>query len=137
MDWKRLQRVLDRILDKIYEDGKPLTERERIVYLAYYFDAEVHNGGFDQFYFNSQGNHAAETVDALRLIGAVKSAKLLVRANRVFAPRTPSRVRGLRWEQLNKLPKKKRAGWNALDKLYYDCGENVPELLDRYLGGKR
>lgn len=137
MDWKRLQRVLDRILDKIFEDGKPLSKRELTVYLAYYFDAEVHNGGFDQFYFNSQGNHAAETVDALREIGAVKSARLLVRANRLFAPEAPSRVRGLRWAQLKKMSKKKRQGWNALDKLYYDCGEKVPELIDRYLGGKR
>ena len=34
-----------------------LSEEAKLVYLIWCFDGEVHNGGFDQLFFNSLGNH--------------------------------------------------------------------------------
>ncbi|HEX7901412.1 MAG TPA: DMP19 family protein [Planctomycetota bacterium] len=133
MDWKRLGKVVNGILDRIYGEGAPLSPAERVVYCAYFLDAEVHNGGFDQFFFNSQGNLAAETLDALRAIGAPKSAGFLRQACDAFAPEEPSPDRDVRWTQMDRVPKELREGWHALDTLYYDCGERVPELVYAYI----
>jgi hypothetical protein len=35
-------------------------------------EAEINNGGFDQYFFNSTGDRTAETIRALELIGAKK-----------------------------------------------------------------
>ena len=132
MDWERLGRIVNAILDRVYGEGT-LTPEQKVVYLAYFMDAEVHNGGFDQFFFNSQGNHARETLDALRALGAPTSAKLLKKACEAFAPEEPSPDRDLRWVQMDRIPKPLREGWNALDDLYYKCGESVPALCDAYI----
>jgi hypothetical protein len=132
MDQTPLNRAIPRLLD-LQEAGQPFTPGQEIVYLAFFMDAEVHNGGFDQFFFNSQGNHAAETLDALRTVGAPRSADLLRRACAAFAPEMPSPDRDVRWQQMDRLPKDLREGWNALDSLYYECGENIPALLSAYI----
>ena len=35
-------------------------------------EAEVNNGGFDQYFYNSAGDNTAETIQALETIGATK-----------------------------------------------------------------
>ena len=35
-------------------------------------EAEINNGGFDQYFFNSAGDKAAEAINALEAIGANK-----------------------------------------------------------------
>jgi hypothetical protein len=41
---------------------------------------EVNNGGLDQYFFNSSGEYAHETVEALKSIGAFKTASILQEA---------------------------------------------------------
>jgi len=127
-----LQRVITRILD-LLEEGGTLSPAQRVIFLAYFMDAEVRNGGFDQFFFNTQGNFAADTIDALHAVGAPKSADLLRRACAAFAPEAPSPDRDVRWTQMDRLPKELREGWNALDTLYYDFGEKIPALIRAYI----
>ena len=45
---------------------------------------QVLNGGFHQFFFNSSGVRALETLDALRAIGAKEPANVLKKAIMVF-----------------------------------------------------
>jgi hypothetical protein len=46
---------------------------------------QILNGGFWQFFFNSSGERALETVEALRAVGAKEQAKILEKAIRIFA----------------------------------------------------
>ena len=132
-----LKERLDAILDRLENDGfHVLTPTERTVYFAFFFDAEAHNGGFDQFFFNSQGNFARWTVPALEEIGALKAAGLLRRAMEVFGADGPSPDRVERWEQMDGLPPERRKSWNELDEEYYRPGENVGQLLVRWLRSK-
>lgn len=129
-DWPLLQKTVTRVLDLLEAGGEP-GDVERITFLAWFFDAEVHNGGFDQYFFNSQGDHAAATVDALREIGALQAVDFLREAMALFGPEGPSKDRDVRWKQMDAIPN--REAWNAIDERYYDSGESVPERLSDFL----
>ena len=129
-DVELLGKAISRILDRVEAGGlDTLSAPERTVYLAYFMDAEVHNGGFDQFFFNSQGNHAAETIEALEAVGAPRSANQLRHARSLFKPEAPSPDRDVRWAQMDKMPKATREQWNAMDEAYDASGENVMALV--------
>jgi Domain of unknown function (DUF4375) len=51
-------------------------------------EAEVNNGGFNQYYSNPSGEFAALTPDALRLVGAMDLADLVTRANAIYEAQT-------------------------------------------------
>src|SRR5438045_3506378 len=58
-------------------DGfQALTTAEQVAYCIDALEREVNNGGFEQFFVNSSGDTAAETVAALEGIGASKAATL-------------------------------------------------------------
>ena len=46
-------------------------------YLCYSLDAEVNNGGFSSFIYNSTGQWGPETIEALETVGAPQTAELL------------------------------------------------------------
>ena len=71
---------LDNYVSQLCEYGERienLTASQRAFYLNQNLEREVNNGGFQQFFFNSSGNNADETVAALASIGAHNTAELL------------------------------------------------------------
>ncbi len=78
--------AVDTVFDKSgnvrHEHVDRLSAESRLVYLLWIFGGEIDNGGFDQFFTNSSGNHAAEVVSGLETIGAADSHRLLRRAMR-------------------------------------------------------
>jgi hypothetical protein len=73
------------------------------IYLVLAFDFEVQNGGFHQFFYNASGNFTAETIDALRRVGADAAANLLQDACKAFPMSKPSKDGKLRYEELSRL----------------------------------
>ena len=74
---------LDNYLSQLCEYGgrmENLSAPQRVFYLNQNLEREVNNGGFHQFFFNSSGDNADETVRTLEAIGAVKTAQLVRRA---------------------------------------------------------
>ncbi len=61
-----------------------LLEGLRYVWYIAGIDFEVPNGGFNQFFYNTTGQYALETVEALRAIGAREPADILEQAVRLF-----------------------------------------------------
>ena len=65
-----------------------------ILYCVPYFDAEVRNGGFHQYFMNSTGDAALVTLQALEKLGEDARARLLVSAMARFpggvAPKSQS-----------------------------------------------
>src|SRR3990170_8759808 len=57
---------------------------KQMFYSVWKLDMEVRNGGFNQFYYNSEGKLRHITVAALRKIGANRLAELVIKANEVF-----------------------------------------------------
>lgn len=70
------------LVDRVYkgEGFDALPHGDRLYYLLNVLSGEVHNGGFDQFFTNSSGNHYQETVDALRDVGDAVALDLLLQA---------------------------------------------------------
>jgi len=57
-----------------------LTKPQRMFYLNQTLEKEVNNGGFSQYFLNTEGKYAKETLEALKLIGAHHTEKLLQQA---------------------------------------------------------
>lgn len=63
---------------------KTMTTGQRAIYVTWIVEAEVNNGGFNQFYFNPSGELAAMTEDAFKTIGAIRFAELARMANELY-----------------------------------------------------
>ena len=86
------QAIIDYVIAKL--DGRYDEEVEivgalspgvRATYLTWIVQAEVNNGGFNQYYFNTDGRFASEAVDAFEYFGATQHAALMREANAVRA----------------------------------------------------
>jgi hypothetical protein len=85
------------------EDYARLSSNDRILYDVVRFEAEVMNGGIDQFFYNASGDHALETLAALEAIGATDSHRLLASACALFPGGAPSTDIGSRRTELESL----------------------------------
>lgn len=89
--------------DAVTEHIDRLSSEARLVYLVWCLDGEIHNGGFDQFFYNSLGDHWPELLSHLDTIGAANSKRLLAQAVSIFPDSAPSTNREERFEQLKRL----------------------------------
>ena len=69
---------------KEYESIIKLSQSEQAIYIIWGLEAEINNGGFNQYLFNSSGQFAELAPDALKLVGAVKFAELTEKVNRIY-----------------------------------------------------
>lgn len=67
-----------------------LNEYERVLYITETLEQEVNNGGFSQFFYNSDGNFSNELVDAFTKIGALKTAEICKKAVAIFGDNVPT-----------------------------------------------
>lgn len=87
-----LQTVFDNI-ETNFEDGelysvekiKKLSTGKQAIFSIWMLQAEVNNGGFNQFYYNSSGQFSEMALIGLKLINAEKFADLLERANKLYS----------------------------------------------------
>jgi hypothetical protein len=110
-----------------------LSEEEQTVILVWSLEGEVDNGGFDQFYFNSSGNFAAETVETLRRIGASRTAELVEEANRLFPTQPPPRERAARIAELDSFTGSMSVTLDRLDREFHRDPDCLEKLLFAYM----
>ena len=85
------QTVIDNIYEQVGDDYKKefsnvqkLTKGQQAMFSVWWVEAEVNNGGFNQFYFNSSGQYAEMAVAGFDLFGAKKHADLMRRTNKIY-----------------------------------------------------
>lgn len=90
-DQNLLQVVLDNLSEKCAADYKKeyatvmsWNKARQAIYLIWLLEAEVNNGGYNQFYVNSSGQFYKYLPDLLKLVGANKFADLTKRANDIY-----------------------------------------------------
>jgi hypothetical protein len=101
---------------------------ERVVVLVSRANFEFELGGLDAFYYNSAGNYAVATVDALLAVGAKRAASTLQKANALFPGGSPPRGRYKRQASLEivrKLPRR------PLTSLENKIGSDEPDVFSR------
>lgn len=124
--------VLEPWIDKYIDQGPDaLSQIERIGVGIWILGAEVNNGGFDQYYFNSAGNLAVPTVQALIDIDAPNTSSLLAAANAEFPDSHPPVDRSARQRSLDEIRDTARFG--ALEQEFYRGSEDLTALLADYL----
>jgi hypothetical protein len=112
-----------------------LDEVDKVLVTIWGLEADVSNGGFDQYYFNGSGDQAFYGSDALQSIGAYQMASIVSSANKVFGPEGPSGDSSVRQAQLflvapnNDMP----SPWEQLDRAFYAYPDDIATLLTAYL----
>lgn len=89
-DEKLLQLIFDNLNTKLpenyekkYETVMSWNESRQAIYIVWWLDAEVNNGGYNQYYFNPSGQFYKHAPKMLRLIKAYKYADLTEKANKI------------------------------------------------------
>jgi hypothetical protein len=131
--WQHLQPVIDRIIPIAFDRSlDALTPAERNVFLIWSYPAAINNGGHDSFFYNCNGEHAHETVQALNDIGSSDFAQILSRAIDLFPSRYIPRDIEERNDAHQALPESASKVMEQLDQEFYVLdGEDV--LLSRLL----
>jgi hypothetical protein len=110
-----------------------LTEPEKVVFCLDKLEQEVNNGGFEQYFRNSSGDHAVVTPAALRTLGASQVAAIVEKALELFPNRQPSRVRDEREAQMESWGAEQRKVLEPLDQAFLAYPEPLAQLERAYV----
>lgn len=110
------------------EHFERLSPAQRSFYLNQCLEREVNNGGFEQFFGNSSGAHAHETIASLQEIGAKHTAGLLIEAIAEFPGSIVPKDDAARAELIEALTAHSSGNWNALDQEFFKYSDDLNEL---------
>jgi len=110
---------------------------ERVFLAIWELEAQVNNGGFDQYFFNSSGRLAAFAVSALRTIGGHHMAGLLEQAIGVMGTDTQWSNDDARQDRLLALPDAAIEELNDLDNAFFIYPDDLTALLYNYVCAHR
>jgi len=121
-------------LDKLKRSGfESLSGPEKTLVTVWLFDAGVSNGGFKHYYESAAGDTAFHAPAALHDIGATQLAEIAAAANAVFGPAGPAKEKQTRTAVTESMGESAEAEWEALEVTFFECPEDVDDLLEAYL----
>ena len=115
------------------DDLDKLTEPQKNFYFNQNLEREINNGGFNQYFSNSSGDFAHETVMSLKLINADKTADILQRAVNQFPNKNVPKGREERQKALEKIQEKANEIWGELDQKFFAYEDNLNILNIKYV----
>ena len=125
---------VDKATEKYISRGTSALDHNELVLLSVWFlEAEVNNGGFNQYYWNSAGELAAETVNSLKEIGAHETASIVEAANSNFPNSLPPKNREERQDILEELENSGTLKLDSLDNEFYEYPCDLTELMYKYM----
>ncbi|MDR0319890.1 MAG: DMP19 family protein [Treponema sp.] len=125
---------IDNLLSPIfYKNPEKLSLPEKNFVYIEELEREVNNGGFDQYFFNSSGNYAMETINALRIIESKIFLDLLEKSINAFADGIVPKDRNERQRILLEIRKINEEFWYSLDEEFYKYEEDIHKLLIDYI----
>ncbi len=113
------------------EKLRALAAPDQYLWLIYWLYGEVQNGGIDQFLWNSSGEYALETLEALQAVGAAESYRVLKEACDLFPDARPSQDQEIRQDQIRAI-NAHFEGKHIDDIVDGDLDANLIELLWEY-----
>ena len=130
-DTDRLIIDLDTYLCELSEYGEALeklSESQKVFYYNQELVREINNGGFNQYFYNSSGDYAHQTIISLRQINAIKTAAILQLAIDQFPNSIVPKDQSERWDILEKIEEKAEEVWEQLDKRFLEYEDNLYDL---------
>jgi hypothetical protein len=103
----------------------------RLADLVRELDAEVCNGGFNQYFFGSAGDRAGATLEALTAIGALGSMAILASACSLFPGGFTAAGQAERRQQLDAIDPDSEL-FAAIDAQFQESGEDLAALAKAY-----
>lgn len=94
---------------------------------------EVNNGGIEQYFVNSSGDHWPDAMAGLEAIGARRNHRLMQQVIGRFGPAGPSRDRDRRHHQLAKVVKQDTEFFSPVETEFYEDEEDREVLLMLYV----
>ncbi|KAA8478233.1 uncharacterized protein DUF4375 [Arcticibacter tournemirensis] len=82
--FRNIREKIKSLADDEYQAVSSLSKSRQAIYVIWHLQAEVNNGGFNQFYFNPVGKYAHLAPQALSHVGANKFSQLVVKANMTY-----------------------------------------------------
>jgi len=104
---------------------------DRVAELVRAVDAEVCNGGFNQYFFGAAGDRAGQTLEALAAIGALDAMAVMASACALFPGGFPAADEAERRRQLDAIDPESEL-FAALDTQFQDSGEDLAALAKAY-----
>lgn len=105
---------------------------DNVILLVECFEGEVNNGGIDQFFFNSGGDHYRETIEALEIIGAKNMQQVLRDACARFPGGDPPMNLYERREVLLRSVSPDAEGFDDLDEQFYKYEDDLYKLIEQF-----
>jgi hypothetical protein len=145
-----IRRALDAVdpLRKLYldllrrehaEGENALSEPERHYLAVALLDLEVHNGGFDQYFFNSSADSYDDAVLGLERMGARRVLELLLQAKQVLFGRytVPSKIGDRRQHLREPVARERATELSPLDESFYREADELSRLSEAYARAQR
>lgn len=135
MHFEIAHRIVWKDSDGFTEHLERLSPEARLVFVLWNFDGEIHNGGFDQFFFNSLGDQCEEILGYLDKVGAVNCHRMLRSAMAQFPGGRVPKDRTERQELLVAITESESVGdaFNELDSEFYRYEDNLGGLLESFI----
>ena len=105
------------------------TPIQRVFTAIWELEADVNDGGFHQYFYNSSGDSSVGVLEALRTIGARKAERIVRDAINAFPGGPPPADCETRQARLEVDDEKAMARWEELDQEFLAYPDNLTELL--------
>lgn len=115
-------------------DLKKLSFEDNIYFLVNVLIAEVFNGGFDQYFHNSSADYYEETIQALKVLRAFESLKLLESAKLiVFGSLYVPIDQGLRFDFIKNITDEISIKLDELDRCFWKFPDQLDKKLHKFV----
>ena len=115
------------------DEMEVLSEPQKIFRFNQNLEREVNNGGFNQYFSNSSGEYAQETILSLKTIGAYKTASIVQMAIAQFPGSIVPKDSDVRREIVEKIEESADEIWNDLDQLFFLYEDDLNSLNIEYV----
>ncbi len=105
-----------------------LTDSQKNFYFNQNLEREINNGGFNQYFVNSSGDFAHETILSLKAIGADKTADILQKAINQFPDKRVPKDRDTRIETVEQIQDTANDAWEELDQKFFEYQDDLNSL---------
>lgn len=127
--YKRFVQIVTNVDDDRFTELEP---DARDIFVVGLLEGEVNNGGFSQYFWNTEGQHAAATVEVLKRIGAKDTASLLRRAMKLYG--APPKDDLDEWyDRLERVESEHPDAIAELDEHFYEGVDDLSVLVMKHL----
>ena len=110
------------------DDLDKLTEPQKQFYYNQCLEREINNGGFNQYFINSSGDFAHQTIQSLTTIGASTTADILQKAIDQFPDKKVPQDRDERIELVEQIEETANEVWEELDGKFFEYADDLNTL---------